>query len=117
MVCFFLMLRRPPRSTRTDTLFPYTTLFRSLLAAHLDLVARHRAAADHEGARGAVLAVGLAVRATEYRLDVAGMGVVVLVDAVDLDAAVERREGHCQGGFGEAVARQDRKSTRLNSRH
>src|SRR3546814_8109107 len=32
MVCylfFFLMIRRPPRSTRTDTLFPYTTLFRS----------------------------------------------------------------------------------------
>src|SRR3546814_18822940 len=29
---FFLMIRRPPRSTRTDTLFPYTTLFRSLLA-------------------------------------------------------------------------------------
>src|SRR3546814_5921088 len=31
--CFlfcFLMIRRPPRSTRTDTLFPYTTLFRSL---------------------------------------------------------------------------------------
>src|SRR3546814_658740 len=26
---FFLMMRRPPRSTRTDTLFPYTTLFRS----------------------------------------------------------------------------------------
>src|SRR3546814_6650751 len=31
MIClfFFLMIRRPPRSTRTDTLFPYTTLFRS----------------------------------------------------------------------------------------
>src|SRR3546814_13712187 len=29
---FFLMIRRPPRSTRTDTLFPYTTLFRSLLS-------------------------------------------------------------------------------------
>src|SRR3546814_466604 len=28
---FFLMIRRPPRSTRTDTLFPYTTLFRSIL--------------------------------------------------------------------------------------
>src|SRR3546814_15511146 len=28
---FFLMRRRPPRSTRTDTLFPYTTLFRSFL--------------------------------------------------------------------------------------
>src|SRR3546814_5299795 len=30
VICvFFLILRRPPRSTRTDTLFPYTTLFRS----------------------------------------------------------------------------------------
>src|SRR3546814_6301183 len=28
----FLMIRRPPRSTRTDTLFPYTTLFRSILS-------------------------------------------------------------------------------------
>src|SRR3546814_16726594 len=30
---FFLSIRRPPRSTRTDTLFPYTTLFRSLRKA------------------------------------------------------------------------------------
>src|SRR3546814_7987682 len=30
-IVFFLMIRRPPRSTRTDTLFPYTTLFRSIL--------------------------------------------------------------------------------------
>src|SRR3546814_16709444 len=30
---FFLMIRRPPRSTRTDTLFPYTTLFRSDIPA------------------------------------------------------------------------------------
>src|SRR3546814_6280308 len=29
MLFFFLMIPRPPRSTRTDTLFPYTTLFRS----------------------------------------------------------------------------------------
>src|SRR3546814_2263888 len=29
MLFFFLMIRRPPRATRTDTLFPYTTLFRS----------------------------------------------------------------------------------------
>src|SRR3546814_19719820 len=28
-LCCFLMIRRPPRSTRTDTLFPYPTLFRS----------------------------------------------------------------------------------------
>src|SRR3546814_5854263 len=32
-VFFFLMIRRPPRSTRTDTLFPYTTLVRSTQAA------------------------------------------------------------------------------------
>src|SRR3546814_18076012 len=35
------MIRRPPRSTRTDTLFPYTTLFRSLLG--VDGIARQRA--------------------------------------------------------------------------
>src|SRR3546814_8077422 len=60
---FFLMLRRPPRSTRTDTLFPYTTLFRSRLcrarprAAHHDhrplfhASARGRAAPAHRPAR------------------------------------------------------------------
>src|SRR3546814_9485687 len=32
---FFIMIRRPPRSTRTDTLFPYTTLFRSSVRAKL----------------------------------------------------------------------------------
>src|SRR3546814_16533496 len=31
LVIFFLMRRRPPRSTRTDTLFPYPTLFRSVI--------------------------------------------------------------------------------------
>src|SRR3546814_18895461 len=36
---FFLMIRRPPRSTRTDTLFPYTTLFRSLEPLHQDAFA------------------------------------------------------------------------------
>src|SRR3546814_9720418 len=34
-IFFFLMIRRPPRSTRTDTLFPYTTLFRSDVHANL----------------------------------------------------------------------------------
>src|SRR3546814_2952966 len=34
MMVFFLMIRRPPRSTRTDTLFPYTTLFRSSATAN-----------------------------------------------------------------------------------
>src|SRR3546814_9221093 len=37
LLFFFVMIRRPPRSTRTDTLFPYTTLFRSdsLVLQHL----------------------------------------------------------------------------------
>src|SRR3546814_6711960 len=34
------MIRRPPRSTRTDTLFPYTTLFRSLVSIQLATVVR-----------------------------------------------------------------------------
>src|SRR3546814_12730463 len=33
---FFLMIRRPPRSTRTDTLFPYTTLFRSAQSRRIE---------------------------------------------------------------------------------
>src|SRR3546814_14452593 len=49
---FFLMIRRPPRSTRTDTLFPYTTLFRS--------PRRHRPGGPAEGA-------GAAGRAREPR--------------------------------------------------
>src|SRR3546814_5489559 len=35
IIFFFLMIRRPPRSTRTDTLFPYTTLFRSVVQVQL----------------------------------------------------------------------------------
>src|SRR3546814_12117574 len=38
LVFFFLRIRRPPRSTRTDTLFPYTTLFRSLLILSTPIV-------------------------------------------------------------------------------
>src|SRR3546814_7387037 len=39
---FFLMIRRPPRSTRTDTLFPYTTLFRSLVEDEFARAVRYR---------------------------------------------------------------------------
>src|SRR3546814_1864414 len=48
---FFLMIRRPPRSTRTDTLFPYTTLFRSHpgMAAVRGLYGVHRKRADRVG--------------------------------------------------------------------
>src|SRR3546814_6536331 len=60
---FFLMTRRPPRSTRTDTLFPYTTLFRSPSAGPAALLAgqmrrapvagapRHRSARAEAAAR------------------------------------------------------------------
>src|SRR3546814_4556180 len=41
---FFLMIRRPPRSTRTDTLFPYTTLFRSHRPGRLSGGEQQRAA-------------------------------------------------------------------------
>src|SRR3546814_17096506 len=46
------MIRRPPRSTRTDTLFPYTTLFRSFLDLRLrvDALARVERALDHRAA-------------------------------------------------------------------
>src|SRR3546814_6511280 len=58
LMFFFLMLRRPPRSKRTDTLVPYTTLFRSvypdnagarqLRALVRGVVAKRRAEADNE---------------------------------------------------------------------
>src|SRR3546814_12255420 len=53
---FFLMIRRPPRSTRTDTLFPYTTLFRSPLRDHARVHAedgRPRARHDDSHLHGA----------------------------------------------------------------
>src|SRR3546814_11224899 len=44
---FFLMIRRPPRSTRTDTLFPYTTLFRSQALQDFDEVQVPRIGQNH----------------------------------------------------------------------
>src|SRR3546814_19114821 len=49
-LCFFLMLRRPPRITRTDTLFPYTTLFRSYSQIELRVMAH---VSNDENLRGA----------------------------------------------------------------
>src|SRR3546814_13781569 len=45
------MIRRPPRSTRTDTLFPYTTLFRSHERGHGNLRPHHRAGLRQENRR------------------------------------------------------------------
>src|SRR3546814_20873713 len=102
------MLRRPPRSTRTDTLFPYTPLFRSVGAAFVGEIAdeglhgRIAGAADERG--------GLAFLHHQARLD-QPLAVVrqgrarnseLLLDAPDRQAL---RPGP------------DRKSTRLNSSH
>src|SRR3546814_15216456 len=54
------MIRRPPRSTRTDTLFPYTTLFRS----HIDLVETH--ALDNAGIVGSKEGIDLHARALAH---------------------------------------------------
>src|SRR3546814_17430856 len=45
------MIRRPPRSTRTDTLFPYTTLFRSLFADRKTVAERRVAVLRQRGSR------------------------------------------------------------------
>src|SRR3546814_6905978 len=53
IMCVFLMRRRPPRSTRTDTLFPYTTLFRSVRPdgrLHHTLIEGRPNSADARGA-------------------------------------------------------------------
>src|SRR3546814_10324036 len=54
------MIRRPPRSTRTDTLFPYTTLFRSGSAGHREH--RHRPLQGHDLRHG-----GWSLRPAEHR--------------------------------------------------
>src|SRR3546814_5203091 len=59
------MIRRPPRSTRTDTLFPYTTLFRSKIDRSLNL-----------GAHGASLPIGAANRAARPLSGQAGAVVI-----------------------------------------
>src|SRR3546814_13248501 len=69
---FFLMIRRPPRSTRTDTLFPYTTLFRSAASAACGLREFVNAGSEeyplHAGyaARNGISAAACARRSEEH---------------------------------------------------
>src|SRR3546814_17911806 len=69
---FFLMRRRPPRSTRTDTLFPYTTLFRSSDKQHgeVDAVVLRL---GHEPARRAHGAIAGHQRADAHRAALQGV--------------------------------------------
>src|SRR3546814_2447924 len=59
---FFLMIRRPPRSTRTDTLFPYTTLFRSQVRRRLGVAGAAEHAARLRGKREDVAGLGKVAR-------------------------------------------------------
>src|SRR3546814_19195476 len=80
---FFLMRRRPPRSTRTDTLFPYTTLFR-YEAADYRMAARTQQRRPRQGARAAArveisgeanpLRVGAAIAFMLARIRFEGVG-------------------------------------------
>src|SRR3546814_17928496 len=99
------MLRLPPRSTRTDTLFPYTTLFRSPVRQM----------------PGQQFQTGHADGNAHLDLFVDDAAVNVVSDfGVDLDTAVHRPRVHDQCiwlGETELVVIEDRKSTRLNSSH
>src|SRR3546814_10496101 len=79
------MIRRPPRSTRTDTLFPYTTLFRSDRDASARARARHRlrhrAHPADRMAPLARLAVHLAEHMVEQHIGAAGrVGAGIIAD-------------------------------------
>src|SRR3546814_3662725 len=76
MCFFFLMIRRPPRSTRTDTLFPYTTLFRSDIGLAAQLV-DHRAADARRRIGGKSEAALLIVAARLDQRDQPGLDQVV----------------------------------------
>src|SRR3546814_18186164 len=98
---FFLMIRPPPRSTRTDTLFPYTTLFRSNIVDFIDHAQR-------------IFPIG--------RLDKDSEGLILLTSNGDIVNEILRAENNHEKeylvGVNKAVTDAlDRKSTRLNSSH
>src|SRR3546814_3570578 len=121
---FFLMRRRPPRSTRTDTLFPYTTLFRSPFGPdRLDQRGHMGDATEpavilgelHEVVAGQGIGfrrVGAdAVLLEQVAADQMRRQAKYLADA-DVDARLAEIQRH---QLGMDVG--DRKSTRLNSSH
>src|SRR3546814_4016259 len=98
------MIRRPPRSTRTDTLFPYTTLFRSeaqpaerkaierrIALAHQFTAALGRRIERDRGGAGLVLAEpGAADRA--FAIDRTRRGVDEMLDVARMARRLEHRE-------------------------
>src|SRR3546814_8954767 len=115
------MIRGPPRSTRTDTLFPYTTLFRSLDdCVGLERILRNlevRRRGAFTDARGGVVVRSVA------RAEIAAVIALVLAfcraqrNAAQMGADA-KRDQPVGLAFRRAVGkRRDRKSTRLNSSH
>src|SRR3546814_6868575 len=84
------MIRRPPRSTRTDTLFPYTTLFRS----HRHQVVELEHEADVVAAPLRQLAGAHAVDARAVDLDLAAAGRVQAADQVEQGGLARTRGTH-----------------------
>src|SRR3546814_13329134 len=60
-LCLFLIIRRPPRSTRTDTLFPYPTLFRSIAVAQMRTATKDFVFEGHQIYEGEMIYVGTSV--------------------------------------------------------
>src|SRR3546814_5265138 len=105
------MIRRPPKSTRTATLFPYTTLFRSHANQHNSPAGRAQSFRQAHRVRDA--AAVLAGGPVDFRI-----AILVVADADDADAVRSRRERlEDQLHRLQDVVEIDRKSTRLNSSH
>src|SRR3546814_7885030 len=112
------MIRRPPRSTRTDTLFPYTTLFRSRAASKVAAIPAVRAALLDYQRRYAATPPGGQPGAV---LDGRDIGTVVCPEAAVKLFVTARDEVRATRRHKELIDKgenpTDRKSTRLNSSH
>src|SRR3546814_4451561 len=114
------MIRRPPRSTRTDTLFPYTTLFRSAGIAAATVVAAAAIAGgrDHRNhlVRRNLLAADHQVLGAVDGIERGDIAARIDLDAIDrLALGIGGRDRQLVAAGPHLVA--DRKSTRLNSSH
>src|SRR3546814_5588593 len=117
------MIRLPPRSTRTDTLFPYTTLFRSgNFAAGADIREFPTQRADLAGVQHyhtRVLAPALSAIASCIHPVLAQIHGVCVGGGLEIVSQCDLRIASSNARFGVPINRLglDRESTRLNSSH
>src|SRR3546814_15540861 len=117
---FVLRLRRRPRSTRTDTLFPYTTLFRSLGSSGLHAFSATFANTGYMGIPLLLTAFGPQAALPAIIATVLNGAVVMAVGIAVIEADLARGRGGLRivADVAAGVAKSpDRKSTRLNSSH